>query len=73
MTKYEEQYIKMIKGNLDFNSDIIKELVDRATPKKIVMLPNRAWKTNEETCPICSSSFVGKFCSNCGQRLKRSE
>ncbi|PXX73399.1 hypothetical protein [Dielma fastidiosa] len=63
------------KNTLNENYKILQELVDKATPKK----PYRAeWGYR---CPTCNGYEVYdyeydntfEYCSNCGQKLDRSE
>lgn len=59
----------------------IEELVDRATPKKVIFT-NVDITTHAdefriikrwENCPICQSKAIGNYCQNCGQFLDWSE
>lgn len=48
--------------------DLLQELVDKETPKKVKPFPNSFYI---KTCPNCSSALETKrnYCDNCGQRL----
>lgn len=61
--------------------DILKELVDRATPKKVKLMEDYYFpETNDYDytsgyCPYCGTgvcrdeTHIPNYCSNCGQKL----
>ena len=70
----------------DKNFALIKELVDKATPKKPIQIrcePNEEWDKEEVLyeCPNCGESAIYDFeynkrfkcCSHCGQRIDWSD
>ena len=79
MNKYEKDWI-------DFNKyPKLKELVERATPKKVIphKMKKNYYKEPHATCPNCMDCNVPRntveigikvnFCPNCGQALDWSE
>ena len=80
MNKYQKAYKKILKGysqskdthNLSDDLDTLQELVERATPKKVI-----DWdrvKGDFPTCPNCQQVIVNdcynpKYCEDCGQAL----
>lgn len=48
--------------------DILQELVDKATPKKVKPFPNSLYI---KTCPDCDLhlSLTQNYCDRCGQKL----
>lgn len=88
MNKYQEAY-NLINGESIFNSlalcderykenmkalDILRELVDRATPKKPLLRKDGYCDTWD--CPNCGETFVIEddtdkcnYCPNCGQKI----
>lgn len=70
-----------MKTDYKSDLDVLKELVDRATPKKVIFTNVditthadefriiKRWKN----CPICQSKAIGNYCQNCGQFLDWSE
>lgn len=97
MNKYQESldYLRTLerKERLSFtnqvapqpNCDVMQELVDKATPKKLVLLPMDGYTKEEASyicCPYChkpitngysSRKYTPMYCSNCGQALDWSE
>ena len=88
MTKYEkalknfeEELINMYgcdEGNMDIDLTLIKELVERATPKKPYNPPTQGFIDFD--CPRCYKYICTNerkrsinFCPNCGQALDWSE
>lgn len=98
MNEYQEAFSNMCKDLLDFESDnvprttdldysLIKELVDRETPKKPIVVEHR-FKTMRErglenvvtwkACPECGLNLTSvgekiKYCQICGQKLDWSD
>jgi len=83
MNKYEQAYDDCASGRFGSSHwDLIKQLVERATPKKT---GNRYYSMHEATypekngwypyCIKCKKELTGKneYCPNCGQALKWSE
>ena len=73
MNKYKKMlnYLNRVSPPTQNDYDLIKELVERATPKKILY---RQMGTKQ--CKICGSfkiSYGYNFCPNCGQALDRSD
>lgn len=56
--------------------DILKELVEKATPKKPTIIPNNFNELVFE-CPVCHkrtyTNFRREYCGECGQALDWSE
>ena len=72
MNKYEKAY-NLLKKYTGYESDCIKELVERATPKKILYCNDNVHYFD---CPNCNTSISyngdvkdHKYCLNCGQAL----
>lgn len=61
---------------LYFHLDNIEELVDKATPKKPIIIPNNM-NLLAYRCPVCVkrtyTNFRRNYCSECGQALDWSE
>lgn len=89
MNKFEKalDYLRWIgsdgyyKKQREKSFDVLQELVDKATPKKIVyreFMKNTPQHEFRESCPNCNCVFdydaLGKkHCSNCGQAIDWSE
>lgn len=85
MNKYLEMYKRLEddwqnylenKGKLTYEDMVlIKELVEKATPKKYISRPNcNNWF--DKHCPKCDSFGIrmrDSYCSSCGQKLDWSE
>ena len=50
----------------------IKELVDKATPKKRIFVKENGGISAHDICPVCKNkvSPIRCYCDNCGQRLE---
>lgn len=57
--EFSKKYLESIK--------LLEELVDKATPKKIIRLPKL--KEYGYRCPTCNANVDYHFCINCGQAL----
>jgi hypothetical protein len=69
MNKYEEVLLDITV--LPYQFKILKELVERATPKKVIYENN---DSGIGECPNCRERiFTPDFCPNCGQALDWSE
>ena len=76
MNKYQEALNKIKNmGDKDLYNerhlewcDILQELVDKATPKKIKLFPNSFYI---KICPNCGSTLETRrnYCDECGQKL----
>lgn len=77
MNKYEEALdnVSAEWGTSDRDIDILQELVDRATPKKLVKYEELSCANY--LCPICENAYGDnvnnrkyiKYCPICGQKL----
>lgn len=87
MNKFEEAFFFLRSEDLTalgndklellyFHLDNIEELVDKATPKKPIIIPNNM-NLLAYRCPVCVkktyTSFRRNYCSECGQALDWSE
>lgn len=89
MNKYREALNRLREndyfdedGNCDcdlveMDLELLQELVDKATPKKIVYINNKITNLPVSKCPNCGiiEVFLENFnyCHNCGQMLDRSD
>ena len=74
MNKYEKAFKEITrfhseKAHQQTSHSLLKELVERATPKKVI----KKWETDYR-CPICNEMIVEhvakvKYCEDCGQAL----
>mgnify|MGYP006928576387 CR=1 FL=1 len=72
---YEPSHDEMSRAMNDF-----KELVDKATPKKIKVITINGYdwdsmnyvEDKEYCCPTCRNAIggIGNYCDNCGQKLE---
>ena len=67
--KATKQSMRKVEDIVGVNIKILKELVDRATPKKPKDIPNSTWVE----CPNCGDTKINKFCPNCGQAIDWNE
>ena len=80
MNKYREALDKLYEGYQygmagRHYTDILQELVDKATPKKPVRFKDKCYISLPK-CPICKTiPHTGnqKYCDECGQKLDWSE
>ena len=54
------------------NSNILQELVDKATPKKVTKVTYINSDNLSFDCPVCKTRVLTcfKYCRKCGQRLE---
>ena len=71
-----------ILGNCeDENLEVLQELVDRATPQKVIFTEHDITTLTDQfriitrwnNCPVCSANVKGNYCHNCGKKLDWSE
>jgi hypothetical protein len=87
MNKYQEAY-EYLLGLLELEDDIkwplvnqsmkaIKELVDKATPKKTIKEPiiRDKYRQYKNYCPVCKQELLilGDYCLHCGQKVDWSD
>ena len=77
MNKYELiLHFPILKKLMPEDFNLIKELVERATPKKPVLINRqpyfKKYYKSGYTCPICHNKMYGAtiYCHNCGQKLE---
>ena len=81
MNKYEKALdnVSAEWGTSDRDIDILEELVDRATPKKLIKYEELSCVNY--VCPICENKYYDsennrkyiKYCPNCGQCIDWSD
>ena len=76
MNKYQEELDTLTKSAV-FTSEILQELVDRATPKKAIKdeIQDIRYIT-KYICPKCGGKITGRvsdYCYHCGQALDWSD
>ena len=66
MNKYEKEFA-MVQTEYKFDLPLLKELVERATPKKLIHCEN----SDTYECDDCGRKIGGEFnfCPHCGQAL----
>lgn len=65
----EQQEIESSKPILEGLYAIFQKLADfedKEEPKEIIKIEG----VSSQACPICKSNVNGKYCPNCGQRIK---
>ena len=76
MNKYQEALDTLTKS-AGFTSEILRELVDKATPKKAIKdEPSKIKYVQTYKCPNCKggvSGEISRYCYHCGQALDWSD
>ena len=67
---YEEHHLGMLARHY---IDILKELVDKETPKKVIIKKYGDFNIGDYYCPHCNQQineeFEPKYCKDCGKAL----
>lgn len=63
MGEYQEEFAE--------ETQLFQELVDRATPKKVVVVTRL--REFGYRCPVCNSGVGADYCKNCGQAIDWSD